>query len=105
MRARKEKEDRQQTEPKQSRPVWATGTTATTVDNMFRVATVVKQIMTDSNDAASEEEKVLAITKKILKLIKGQWPLEYTGSSILHLIQMTLEGSVLTSVNSCKFSV
>jgi hypothetical protein len=41
------------------------------LDNMFRVATAVQQIMTGLNDAVSEEEKILAITKIVLKLMNS----------------------------------
>jgi hypothetical protein len=36
---------------------------------MFRVITVVQQIMTEFNGAVSEEAKALAITKIVLSLI------------------------------------
>jgi hypothetical protein len=34
---------------------------------MFRVATVAQQIMTELNDASSEEEKIVAITEIVIK--------------------------------------
>jgi hypothetical protein len=34
---------------------------------MFSVATVVQQIMTELNDAVSEEEKIVAITKIVIQ--------------------------------------
>jgi hypothetical protein len=37
---------------------------------MLRVVTVVQQIMTDFNGAVSEEEKIVAITKIVLNLMK-----------------------------------
>jgi hypothetical protein len=40
------------------------------LDNMFRVATVVQQIMTEFSGAASEEDKIVAITKTVLSLMK-----------------------------------
>jgi hypothetical protein len=40
------------------------------LDNMLRVITVVQQIMTEFNGAVSEEEKILAITKIVLNLMK-----------------------------------
>jgi hypothetical protein len=40
------------------------------LDNMLRVVTVVQQIMTEFNGAVSEEEKIVAITKIVLNLMK-----------------------------------
>jgi hypothetical protein len=40
------------------------------LDNMLRVITVVQQIMTEFNGAVSEEDKIVAITKIVLNLIK-----------------------------------
>jgi hypothetical protein len=40
------------------------------LDDMFKVATVVQQIMTELNSAVSEEEKIVAITKIVLNLMK-----------------------------------
>jgi hypothetical protein len=37
---------------------------------MHRVVTVVQQIITDFNGAVSEEDKVVAITKIVLNLMK-----------------------------------
>jgi hypothetical protein len=37
---------------------------------MLRVVTVIQQIMTDINGAVSEEEKIVAITKIVLNLMK-----------------------------------
>jgi hypothetical protein len=44
------------------------------LDNMLRVVTVVQQIMTEVSGALSEEEKIVAITIIVLKLMnqKGQ---------------------------------
>jgi hypothetical protein len=39
------------------------------VNNLLTVATVVQQIMTGFNDAASEEDQIVAITKFVLKLL------------------------------------
>jgi hypothetical protein len=36
---------------------------------MFEVTTVVQQIMTELNGAVSEEDKIVAITKIVLKLM------------------------------------
>jgi hypothetical protein len=41
-----------------------------TLDNMLIVVTVVQQIMTDFNGAVSEEDKIVAITKIVLNLMK-----------------------------------
>jgi hypothetical protein len=40
------------------------------LDNIFRVATALKQIMTESIGAVSEEAKIVAITKTVLNLRK-----------------------------------
>jgi hypothetical protein len=37
---------------------------------MFKVATVVQQIMTELSGAVSEEDKIAAITKIVLNLMK-----------------------------------
>jgi hypothetical protein len=39
------------------------------LDNMLRVVTVVQQSMEEFNDALSEEEKIMAITKILLNLM------------------------------------
>jgi hypothetical protein len=39
------------------------------LDNMLRVVTVVQHIMTEVSGAMSEEEKIVAITKIVLKLL------------------------------------
>jgi hypothetical protein len=40
------------------------------LDGMFKVATVVQQIMTELNGAVLEEGKIVAITKIVLNLMK-----------------------------------
>jgi hypothetical protein len=40
------------------------------LDNMLRVVTVVRQIMTEFNGAVSEEDKIVAITYIVLNLMK-----------------------------------
>jgi hypothetical protein len=40
------------------------------LDNMLRVVTAVQQIMTEFNGAVSEEDKIVAITKIVLNLMK-----------------------------------
>jgi hypothetical protein len=40
------------------------------LDNMLKVVTVVQQIMTEFNGAGSEEDKIVAITKIVLNLMK-----------------------------------
>jgi uncharacterized tellurite resistance protein B-like protein len=37
---------------------------------MFKVATLVQQIMTELSGAVSEEDKIVAITKIVLKIMK-----------------------------------
>jgi hypothetical protein len=44
--------------------------TTSSLDDMFKVATVVQQIMTELNGAVSEEHKIVAITKIVLNLMK-----------------------------------
>jgi hypothetical protein len=39
------------------------------LDNMLKVVTVVQQIMTEVSGALSEEDKIVAITKIVLKLM------------------------------------
>jgi hypothetical protein len=41
------------------------------LDNTLRVVTVVQQIMTEFNGAVSEEDKIVAITKIVLNLMKS----------------------------------
>jgi hypothetical protein len=40
------------------------------MDNMLRAITVVQQIMTELSGAVSEEDKIVAITKTVLNLMK-----------------------------------
>jgi hypothetical protein len=40
------------------------------LDNMLRVVTVVQQIMTEFNGAVSKEDKIVAITRIVLNLMK-----------------------------------
>jgi hypothetical protein len=42
---------------------------SSSLDDMFKVATVVKQIMTELNGNVSEEAKIVAITKIVLYLM------------------------------------
>jgi hypothetical protein len=39
------------------------------MNDLLTVATVVRQIMTGFNDASSKEDKIVAITKIMLKLL------------------------------------
>jgi hypothetical protein len=57
-----------QQEPGQ--PVQASNVSNVSLDNMFRIAAVVQQIMTDFSGAVSEEAKIVAITKIVLNLMK-----------------------------------
>jgi hypothetical protein len=50
--------------------VWAPILHSQPLDNMLRVVTVVQQIMTEVNGAVSEEDKIVAITKIVLNLMK-----------------------------------
>jgi hypothetical protein len=51
--------------------VQAPSENSASLDNMFRVATVVQQIMTGLNGAVSEEDKIVAITKIVMKLMNS----------------------------------
>jgi hypothetical protein len=51
--------------------VQAAGVNSASLDNMFRVASVVQQIMTGLNNAVSEEQKIVAITKIVMKLMNS----------------------------------
>jgi hypothetical protein len=51
--------------------VQAPSVNSASLDNMFRVASVVQQIMTGLNDAVSEEQKIVAITKSVMKLMNS----------------------------------
>jgi hypothetical protein len=55
--------------------VQASHVTSQPFDNMLKVVTVVQQIMTEVSGALSEEEKIVAITKIVLKLMNqnGHW--------------------------------
>jgi hypothetical protein len=57
-----------QQETRQS--VQAPNTNSQLLDNMLRVVTVVKQLMRKFNGAVSEEDKIVAITKTVLNLMK-----------------------------------
>jgi hypothetical protein len=39
---------------------------------MFKVVTVVQQIMTGLNESVSEEGKIMAITKIVMKLLNNE---------------------------------
>jgi hypothetical protein len=40
------------------------------LNNMFRIITAVQQIMTELNEAMSEEDKIVAITRIVINLMK-----------------------------------
>jgi hypothetical protein len=40
------------------------------LENIFKVATIVQQIMTELNRAVPEENKIVVITKIVLNLMK-----------------------------------
>jgi hypothetical protein len=50
--------------------VQASSVTTSSLDNMFKVAVIVQQIMTELSGAVSEENKIVAITKIVLNLMK-----------------------------------
>jgi hypothetical protein len=43
------------------------------LDNMFKFATIVQQIMTGLNEAVSEEDKIITIMKIVMKLINHEY--------------------------------
>jgi membrane-bound lytic murein transglycosylase B len=49
----------------------ATNVNSASLNNMFRDASVVQQIMTGLNEAVSEEKKIVAITKIVLTLMNN----------------------------------
>jgi hypothetical protein len=49
--------------------VQAPNVNSSSLDNMFKDASVVQQIMTGLSDAVSEEQKIVAITKIVMKLM------------------------------------
>jgi hypothetical protein len=58
--------------------VQASSVTTSSLDDMFKVAVIVQQIMTELNGAVSEENKIVAITKiRRFKLNESKWPLEF----------------------------
>jgi hypothetical protein len=48
----------------------ASSATTSSLDDMFKVAAIVQQIMKEVNKAVSEENKIVAITKIVLNLMK-----------------------------------
>jgi hypothetical protein len=48
----------------------ATNVNSSPLDYMLRLVTVVQQIMTEFNGALSDEDKIVAITKIVLNLLK-----------------------------------
>jgi hypothetical protein len=53
----------------------------TSLDDMFKVAAIVQQIMTELNGAVSEENKIVGIAKIVVKLNETKSPLEFIGPS------------------------
>jgi hypothetical protein len=49
----------------------ASNVNSLSLDNMFRVVTAVQQIMTEFNGAVSEEANIVATTKIVFNLMKG----------------------------------
>jgi hypothetical protein len=43
-----------------------------TLDSMFKVVTVVQQIMSELKESVSEEGKIMAITKIVMKLLNNE---------------------------------
>jgi hypothetical protein len=59
----------QQATTKEGQSVQASTVNTASVNNLLTVATVVQQNMTGFNDDASEEGKIVTITKIVLKLL------------------------------------
>jgi hypothetical protein len=55
---------------KTGQSVRAQNTNSQPLGNMLRVVTVVQKVMTEINGTVSEEEKIVAITKIVLNLMK-----------------------------------
>jgi hypothetical protein len=74
---RADKAEKHSTEEEREQPVEPgrmTGNNNTSsLDNMFKVATIGQQIMTGLNEAASEEDKIITITKIVMKLINNEY--------------------------------
>jgi hypothetical protein len=72
-----EKNEDQSIEMGMEQPVQPGRTTGnsnlSSLDNMFKVATIVQQIMTGLNEAVSEEDKIITITKIVMKLINHEY--------------------------------
>jgi hypothetical protein len=66
---------------KTGQPVQAPNINSQAPENILKVAAVVHQIMTESNGAVSEEDKIVAITKKCLNTHEAKCPLEFIGPS------------------------
>jgi hypothetical protein len=58
----------QHTAQKQGQSVLAPGTNSSYGD-VFTVTTVIHQFMTDFNDTVTDEEKIVAMTKSVIKLM------------------------------------
>jgi hypothetical protein len=68
----------QQHVPSQS--VHAPNANSLSVNDIFKVvATIFQQIIRELNGAKSEEDRIMAITKILLKLVKQKCPLEVIG--------------------------
>jgi hypothetical protein len=50
--------------------VQANSVNSSPLNDMFKVAAIVQQIMTELNGAVTEETKIMAITKIVLNLMK-----------------------------------
>jgi hypothetical protein len=50
-------------------------------NSILRIVAAVQQFMTEFNGAVSEEEKIVAITKKNLKSHEAKWPLQLIDGS------------------------
>jgi hypothetical protein len=60
----------QHQEQESGQPAQALNVNSASLNNMFRVVTAVKQIMTELNEAVSEEDKIVAITRTVINLME-----------------------------------
>jgi hypothetical protein len=67
-----DKAEKQSTEEEMEQPVQPSGTTGNNNSSSL-VAKIVQQIMTGLNEAVSEEDKIITITKIVMKLINHEY--------------------------------
>jgi hypothetical protein len=70
-------------------------------NEIIEVDTVVQQITTEFSESVSEKDKIMVITKMVLKFMKKMTARFHSLPKVI-AIQMEFEGSNMRSVNSCK---